>query len=225
MNNQDIYNSETELLQAMRERFYAAVIADILDDYGYRNQVMSHTIRPLKPETVVAGRAKTVLCSDVYEIPASPYQKEIEAVDRLTANQVLVCTTNGSVRYSFWGELLSTAAVARSATGAVIDGFTRDTRAIIEMDFPVFATGRLPTDSKGRGEVVDCDVPIDCGGVILNVGDIVFGDDDGVVIIPQKVEQQVIQSAFRKVSQENQIRQELLEGASVRSVFDKYGIL
>ena len=225
MNNQNIYNSETELLQAMRERFYAAVIADILDDYGYRNQVMSHTIQPLKPETVVAGRAKTVLCSDIYEIPESPYQKEIEAVDRLTANQVLVCTTNGSVRFSFWGELLSTAAVARNATGAVIDGFTRDTRAIIEMDFPDFATGRLPTDSKGRGEVVDYDVPIDCGGVIVNVGDIVFGDDDGVVIIPQKVEQQVIQSAFRKVSQENQIRQELLEGASVRSVFDKYGIL
>ena len=225
MNDQNIYNSETELLQAMRKRFYAAVIADILDDYGYRNQVMSHIIRPLKPETVVAGRAKTVLCSDVYEIPELPYQKEIEAVDRLTANQVLVCTTNGSVRYSFWGELLSTAAVARSATGAVIDGFTRDTRAIIEMDFPVFTTGRLPTDSKGRGEVVDYDVPIDCGGVTVNTGDIVFGDDDGVVVIPQEVEQQVIQSAFRKVSQENQIRQELLEGASVRSVFDKYGIL
>ena len=225
MNDQNIYNSETELLQAMREQFYAAVIADILDDYGYRNQVMSHIIRPLKPETVVAGRAKTVLCSDVYEIPESPYQKEIEAVDRLAANQVLVCTTNGSVRYSFWGELLSTAAVARSATGAVIDGFTRDTRAIIEMDFPVFATGRLPTDSKGRGEVVDYDVPIDCGGVTVNTGDIVFGDDDGVVVIPQEVEQQVIQLAFRKVNQENQIRQELLEGASVRSVFDKYGIL
>ena len=225
MNDQNIYSSETELLQAMRKRFYAAVIADILDDYGYRNQVMSHIIRPLKPETVVAGRAKTVLCSDVYEIPELPYQKEIEAVDRLTANQVLVCTTNGSVRYSFWGELLSTAAVARSATGAVIDGFTRDTRAIIEMDFPVFAIGRLPTDSKGRGEVVDYDVPIDCGGVTVNTGDIVFGDDDGVVVIPQEVEQQVIQSAFRKVSQENQIRQELLEGASVRSVFDKYGIL
>ena len=209
----------------MRKRFYAAVIADILDDYGYRNQAMSHIIRPLKPETVVAGRAKTVLCSDVYEIPELPYQKENEAVDRLTANQVLVCTTNGSVRYSFWGELLSTAAVARSATGAVIDGFTRDTKAIIEMDFPVFTTGRLPTDSKGRGEVVDYDVPIDCGGVTVNTGDIVFGDDDGVVVIPQEVEQQVIQSAFRKVSQENQIRQELLEGASVRSVFDKYGIL
>ena len=225
MNDQNIYNNETELLQAMRKRFYAAVIADILDDYGYRNQVMSHIIRPLKPETVVAGRAKTVLCSEVYEIPELPYQKEIEAVDRLTANQVLVCTTNGSVRYSFWGELLSTAAVARSATGAVIDGFTRDTRAIIEMDFPVFAIVRLPTDSKGRGEVVDYDVPIDCGGVTVNTGDIVFGDDDGVVVIPQEVEQQVIQSAFRKVSQENQIRQELLEGASVRSVFDKYGIL
>ena len=225
MNDQNIYNSETELLQAMRKRFYAAVIADILDDYGYRNQAMSHIIRPLKPETVVAGRAKTVLCSDVYEIPELPYQKENEAVDRLTANQVLVCTTNGSVRYSFWGELLSTAAVARSATGAVIDGFTRDTKAIIEMDFPVFTTGRLPTDSKGRGEVVDYDVPIDCGGVTVNTGDIVFGDDDGVVVIPQEVEQQVIQSAFRKVSQENQIRQELLEGASVRSVFDKYGIL
>jgi len=166
-----------------------------------------------------------VLCVDVYEIPDEPYQQEIAAVDSLKQNDVLVCSTNGSTRICFWGELLSTAARARGARGAVIDGFIRDAKQILAMGFPIFTTGLSPVDSNGRGDVVAYNVPIECGGVKVNPGDIVFGDADGVVVIPQMVETVVISAALEKVSGENRTRDALLAGATLREVYDKFGIL
>ncbi len=219
------WENDTELFDMMTEQLYAAVISDALDAAGYRYQVLQHTLRPLLPETVVVGRAMPVLCLDVYEIPDEPYQQEIAAVDSLKQDDVLVCSTNGSTRICFWGELLSTAARARGARGAVIDGFIRDVRRIMGMRFPIFTTGLSPVDSNGRGEVVAYNVPIECGGVTVNPGDIVFGDADGVVIIPQSVEKTVIEAALEKVQGENQTREALREGATLREVYDKFGIL
>ena len=219
------WKNDTELFDMMTEQLYAAVISDALDAAGYRHQVLRHTLRPLLPETVVVGRAMPVLCLDVYEIPDEPYQQEIAAVDSLKQDDVLVCSTNGSTRICFWGELLSTAAQARGARGAIIDGFIRDVRRIMGMRFPIFTTGLSPVDSNGRGEVVAYNVPIECGGVTVNPGDIVFGDADGVVIIPQSVEKTVIEAALEKVQGENQTREALREGATLREVYDKFGIL
>ncbi len=219
------WENDTELFDMMEEQLYAAVISDALDASGFREQALRHTIRPLLPETVVVGRAMPVLCLDVYEVPNEPYQQEIAAVDSLKQNDVLVCSTNGSTRICFWGELLSTAARARGARAAVIDGFIRDARQIMAMRFPIFTTGITPVDSNGRGEVVAYNVPIECGGVLVNPGDIVFGDADGVVIIPQAVETKVIAAALEKVSGENRTRDALREGATLREVYDKYGIL
>lgn len=219
------WENDTELFDMMEEQLYAAVISDALDAAGFREQVLQHTIRPLLPETIVVGRAMPVLCLDVYEIPDEPYQQEIAAVDSLKQNDVIVCSTNGSTRICFWGELLSTAAQARGARGAVIDGFIRDIRKIVAMRFPIFTTGLSPVDSNGRGEVVAYNVPIECSGVTVNPGDIVFGDADGVVIIPQSVEQKVIDAALEKVQGENQTRNALREGATLREVYDEHGIL
>ena len=219
------WDNDTELFDMMEEHLYAAVISDALDAAGFRQQAMRHTIRPLLPETVVVGRAMPVLCLDVYEIPDEPYQQEIAAVDSLKQDDVLVCSTEGSTRICFWGELLSTAARARGARGAVIEGFIRDVRKIMQMPFPIFTTGITPVDSNGRGEVVAYNVPIECGGVTVNPGDIVFGDADGVVVIPQTVETQVIEAALEKVSGENRTRDALQEGATLREVYDKFGIL
>ena len=219
------WENDTELFDMMEEQLYAAVISDALDAAGFRQQALRHTIRPLLPETVVVGRAMPVLCLDVYEISDEPYQQEIAAVDSLKENDVIICSTNGSTRICFWGELLSTAAQARGARGAVIDGFIRDIRKIVAMRFPVFTTGLSPVDSNGRGEVVAYNVPIECGGVTVNPGDIVFGDADGVVIIPQNIEKTVIDAALEKVRGENQTRDALREGATLREVYDKYGIL
>lgn len=219
------WENDTELFDMMEEQLYAAVISDALDAAGFRQQALRHTIRPLLPETVVVGRAMPVLCLDVYEISDEPYQQEIAAVDSLKENDVIICSTNGSTRICFWGELLSTAAQARGARGAVIDGFIRDIRKIVAMRFPVFTTGLSPVDSNGRGEVVAYNVPIECGGVTVNPGDIVFGDADGVVIIPQNIEKTVIDAALEKVRGENQTRDALREGATLTEVYDKYGIL
>lgn len=219
------FENDTELFDMMRERLYAAVISDALDGIGLREQVLHHKIRPLLPETVVVGRAMPVQCVEVFEIPDEPYQQEIAAVDSLKQDDVLVCSTNGSTRISFWGELLSTAAVARGARGAIIDGFIRDVRKIMRMRFPIFTTGISPVDSNGRGEVVEYNVPIECGGVKVNPGDVIFGDADGVVVIPQQEERKVIEAALEKVSGENKTREALQEGATLREVYDKYGIL
>src|SRR6185295_14733910 len=124
-----------------------------------------------------------------------------------------------------WGELLTTAALQRGAVGAVTDGFVRDVRAIRNMKFPVFHGGIAPLDSKGRGKVVAIDVPIECAGVRIEPGDLIFGDVDGVVVVPRRAEDEVLSRAFQKVASENRTRDELLQGAKLGEVFDRYGVL
>ena len=224
-NEQKQGRNDPELFDMMEKELYAAVLSDALDAAGYREQALRHTIRPLYPDAIVVGRAMPVLCVEVYEMPDEPYQQEITAVDSLKPNDVLVCSTNESPRICIWGELLSTAARARGARGAVIEGFIRDARQIMAMQFPVFMTGLSPIDSYGRGDVMAYNVPIECGGVTVNPGDILFGDIDGIVAIPQAVEVEVIEAALAKVSGENRTRDELRAGATLREVYDKYGIL
>ncbi len=209
----------------MREKLYSAVIVDVLDTLGYRNQAMRGDIRPLDQQDIVVGRAFTVLATDVYEIPAHPYKMELEACDHLKKDDVLVATTNGSTASGFWGELLSTVCMVRGANGAIIDGPTRDTRKIRNMDFTVFARGMNPLDSKGRTDVIAYDVPILCGGVQVKTGDIIFGDYDGIAVIPQEVEEEALKMAFEKVSAENVVRDEVLRGVSATEVYEKYHIL
>lgn len=216
---------DRELFEFMRRELYVSVVSDILDSLGYRDQAMDATIRPLYKEAVVVGRAHTVLSTDVYEMPSDPYSAEIAAIDTLKPNDVLVAATNHSTRTCFFGELLSTTSRARGARGAVIDGHVRDARRIEQMQFPVFATGLRPIDSAGRGLVVAHGTPIVCGGVIVHPGDIIFGDIDGLVVIPQAVEKEAIERATVKVTRENQARNDLERGDLLREVYDRYGVL
>jgi len=216
---------DRELFDFMQRELYVSVVSDILDSLGYREQAMDATIRPIYTEAIVVGRAHTVLSTDVYEMPADPYSAEIAAIDSLRPNDVLVAATNHSTRTCFWGELLSTTARARGARGAVIDGHVRDVRRIEQMRFPVFATGFRPIDSAGRGLVVAHGTPVLCGGVLVHPGDIVFGDSDGLVVIPRAVEQAVVERAKEKVTGENRAREDLEHGDLLRDVYDRYGIL
>ncbi len=218
-------STDFEMFKVMRERLYSSVISDILDRVGFKNQAMEAEIRPLFPEAVLVGRALTVLSVDVYHEPTDPYLLEIESVDSLKPNDVLVASTNKSKRTCFWGELLSTAAKARGASGAVIDGYTRDVKRIVKMKFPVFARGVKPVNSYGRSVVINYNVPLECGGVLVNPGEIVFGDIDGVVVIPRAVESQVVEKALEKVGAENKTREELKKGAHLRDVYQKYHVL
>jgi regulator of RNase E activity RraA len=207
------------------EKLYTAVVSDSLDQIGIRHQAMREYLRPVYRCGRFAGRARTIACSDIYHIPEDPYSMEIEAVDSILPGEVVVVSTQKSVRNAPWGELLSTAAKARQARGAVIDGLIRDIDKIEQLNFPVLAAGMKPVDSIGRGIVTAYNVPVECGEVLVNPGDFVFADQDGVIVVPAAVVREVLKLAADKVDRENHSRAELQLGAYLRDVYRKYGVL
>jgi 4-hydroxy-4-methyl-2-oxoglutarate aldolase len=217
----------TQPLDLLRRHLFTAVLSDCLDAAGYRDQAMQARIRPLDDSLVLCGRARTALYMDVYDAPAgeNPYALEIQLVDDLKADEVPVFACGASGRIAPWGELLSTAARARGAAGVVMDGLTRDVRAIREMKLPVFAGGIGPLDSKGRGKVMAVDVPVEVAGARVVPGDLVFGDADGVVVVPRAAEAEVITMALAKVAGENATREALARGEKLADVFKRHGIL
>ena len=218
---------DPDFLDALTHRLYTAVLSDVLDDVGIRAQALPPRIRPLDENLVLAGFARTGLFRDVYHVAEdeNPYALEIAILDDLKPGDVMIFGCGASGRIAPWGELLTTAARARGARGAVTDGLVRDVRGIRSVRFPVYHGGIAPLDSKGRGKVVDIDIPIECAGVHVEPGDLVFGDVDGVVIVPRSAEEDVRARAFDKVARENTTRDELLRGAKLKDVYDRYGVL
>ena len=215
----------TEYYDDIQERLYTSVLADVMDELGYRRQVLDHRIRPLFPEARVVGRAATMLAGEVYDVPPEPFKLEMELLDSLEPGEVVVCTTQGSLHAAMWGELLSTHTQAKGGRGAVMDGLTRDSWGIIDIRFPVFAAGLSPADSKGRLDVMATRVPIECGGVRVEPGDLVVADYDGCLAVPQAIEEEVIALGLEKVSGENVVRDILRTGANIGQVFKEHGIL
>lgn len=214
-------------LSTLRE-LNAAVLSDVLDSLGLMHQAMKPFMRPLDDDLKLIGRARTGLYMPVYQHVAgqNPYEVEIALVDDLGPNEVVVLACNGPTqRIAPWGELLSTASQVRGAAGCVTDGLVRDVKQIRAMKFPVFHGGIGPLDTKGRARMVERDVPVECAGVAVRRGDIVFGDVDGVVVIPRERELDVIRLALAKVSGENQSRDALRSGELLGDVFRRLGIL
>jgi len=216
--------ADLEFFEQIESRLYTAVLADALDELGLREQAMRETMRPLAADVVFAGWARTISCMDVYH-HHNPYEVEIEAVDSILPGEVVVVATGDSRRNAPWGELLSTAALSRGARGAVIDGLVRDVKKIQALGFPVFAAGIKPVDSRGRGIVVDYNVPVGCGGVVVSPGDLVVADYDGVVVVPAAAVSDAVRLATEKVSREDHSRAELKRGSYLRDVYRKYGVL
>jgi regulator of RNase E activity RraA len=204
---------------------FSAVLADVLDALGHRTSCLPANIRPLKPEWKIFGRAVTLSMIPVQIEPEKPYMVELACIDSVRPGDVLVATTNGDRGSALWGELLSTSARAHGALGVVIDGLTRDAAKILEMNFPVFAAGLSPLDSKGRLDGVSFSEPIQIGDCTVRQGDWVFGDIDGVVVVPAELADQAFPRALEKVRGEHRVRTELAKGRSAREVFDEYGIL
>ena len=149
-----------ELFDSISTNLYTAVLSDALDELGFRDQVMREYLHGLDLNSVFAGWARTISCMDVFEESDDPYGLEIEAIDSLLPGEVAVVGTDQSIRNAPWGELLSTAAKARGARGAVIDGLVRDVNKILELGSPVVAAGVKPVDSRGRGVVAAYNVPV-----------------------------------------------------------------
>jgi 4-hydroxy-4-methyl-2-oxoglutarate aldolase len=210
------------------ETLYTAVLSDVMDEMGYPNQALRPFMRPLDDTISFVGRARTGLYAETYSVldGENPYELEIRLVDDLKAGDVAVFACGGPTdRIAPWGELLTTAAMARGAAGCVTDGLVRDVRHIRKMKFPVFHGGIGPLDSKGRSRMIEMDRPIVCAGVRVFSGDTVFGDVDGVVIIPEAVSDKVFAKAHDKATRESRTREELHKGRLLSEVYEKYGVL
>lgn len=206
----------------------AAVLSDVMDTLGLRQRAMKPFVRPLDDGLLLVGRARTGLYMPSYQLREgeNPYEVEIALVDDLKPGEVVVLACNGPTdRIAPWGELLTTASMARGASGCVTDGLVRDVKQIRDMKFPVFHGGFGPLDTKGRARMVERDTRVECGGVSIDSGDVVFGDVDGVVVIPREHEQAVLAKALEKVTGEKHTRDALRKGELLAVVFKRFGIL
>ena len=219
--------TDEEKFKWIKEHLYVAIVCDVLDILGYRNQAMHQRLRPLDAENcTMVGRARTYRWMETDYIEYDdPYGIEIEAVDSLKKGDVVVHSTDFAGTNAPWGELMSTIAKRNGAVGCICDSMIRDCKRIVEMKFPIFSGGIRPLDSLGRGRVMAYDVPIRCGDVVVKPGELVFSDFDGIVVIPGAVEDKVLEMAYEKVFKENESRKDLLKGDSLRSVYDRYGVL
>jgi 4-hydroxy-4-methyl-2-oxoglutarate aldolase len=218
------WNNDAELFRLMKEVLYTPVVGDILDGLGCCHQFLPQPVQPALESMKVAGRAMPVVMIDVYGPQKKPFGLLTEALDQLEPGDVYVAS-GGDMRCAYWGELLTATARTRRAAGAVINGFHRDTPQMLSQNWPVFSRGRYAQDSSVRTQVADFRCPLEAGGVWIEPGDLVFGDLDGVVIVPRKHEKEVIAKALAKARGEKLVRQEIEAGLSSTAAFKKYGIL
>lgn len=234
----EIWKSDEEMFALMKDKLYTPVMGDILDQMGYPHQFLPAEIRPLAAmapgyavnngdpadnRLKLAGFACTVLENDVFESPEKPFGLLTEALDQLCPHEIYVAT--GAHNSALWGELLTTTAKARGAAGAVLDGYTRDTPQVMGMNWPVFARACWAQDSSIRTCVCDFRCTIEIGQVTIHDGDIVFGDIDGVLIIPRKIHKDVLKKALEKAAGEKTVRKAIENGMSATEAFAKFGIL
>jgi regulator of RNase E activity RraA len=209
----------------LSECLYTAVISDILDSMGLRNQSPNIELNTTTGHNLLMGHAKTLRWVDCPDPEQETYESMIAAVDSVKPGEVVVSAASGSNRSALWGELLSTATRMRGGRGAIVDGAVRDIAQMRSMDFPCFALHRTPKDSAGRQMVDAFDAPIEMGGVTVNPGDLVMIDADGMVVIPSTQAEEVIKKAHEKVEKEDTTRDELRKGRLLREVYDEYGVL
>ena len=223
------FDNDQQIFAFVRDHLYVAAVSDIMDSLGHRNQVMSERIRPLLPDMRTCGfvgRARTLRWVEIDHIEHNdPYGMEIDAIDSLRPGDVAVHSTDFAGTNAPWGELLSTAAMQRGAVGCICDSQVRDCVKIIEMGFPVYTRGIRPLDSQGRGRVIGYDVPIRCGDVLVNAGDLVFADFDGIVVVPAALEADVLEAAHERIGNESLSRDLLRQGQLLRDVYNRFGVL
>jgi regulator of RNase E activity RraA len=204
---------------------YTAVVADVLDSLGLREQVVRARLARSSGQGLLIGPAKTTQWEAIAYADPRPYELELKAVDECQPGQVLIAAAGGSTSSGVWGELLSTAAQNRGCAGVIVDGAVRDVARMSAMGFLCFAAATSPLDSRDRQRVTAIDVPVEVGGVVIAPGDLVLADEDGVVVVPRAAEAEVLARAWEKLTAENRVRDEIRAGAKAGEVFRKYGVL
>lgn len=222
--------SDEKLFKEIKSRLFTAVVGDVLDVLGYRNQFLPQPIKPLVEGTQLVGRAMTVLEADY--LPGSgagpltdvPFGLMFDALDDLKEGEIYI-STGASFDYALWGGLMSIRAKYLKSAGAIVNGYIRDTEEIRDLGFHVFSCGSYAQDQGVRGKVVDYRIPIKIGSVQIDPRDLIFADDEGVLVIPREAEERAIAAAFEKVATESQVAIAIRKGMSTREAFDTFGVM
>jgi regulator of RNase E activity RraA len=228
-----LWTNDDELFAIARRELFTAVVGDVMDKLGLLHQFLPAGIKPVERTMTAIGRAMTVLEADYFEecsatgvnpMSKKPFGLMFEALDNLQRNEIYICT-GSSPTYALWGELMSVRAMACGSAGAVLDGPSRDTKGILALGFPTFSRGTYAQDQGARGKVLDYRLAIEIEGVRIQPGDILFGDEDGVLVVPRQAEEEVFTRAIEKARKEKTVRQALESGMTARQAFDEFGIL
>jgi len=228
-----LWETDDELFQLARKELFTALLGDVMDKMGLTHQFLPPQIKPIRADMVVIGRAMPVLEADVFSasvkgsansLSAEPFGLMFHALDDLKRGEVYICT-GASPRYALWGEMMSTRATLLGAAGAVVNGYMRDTRAVLALNYPTFAWGSYAQDQGARGKVIDFRVPIEMEGTAIHPGDVVFGDVDGVCIIPKAAEEQAFAAAAAKARGEKRVKKAIEAGMSTVEAWKTYGIM
>lgn len=233
MSQAKLWKSDDELFSIVQRELFTCVVGDVMDKMGLQHQFLPPQIQPLRSDMVVIGRAMPVLSVDVFTeriagtanpLMDKPFGLMLEALDDLREDEVYL-NTGSSPRNALWGELMSTRANKLGSRGAVLNGYVRDTKAILKMNFPTFGFGSYGQDSAPRYKVVDFRIPAEIGQVRVHPGDILFGDIDGVLAVPAEAEEEVFARALEKARGEKLVKQAIEAGRSAVEAFNKYGIM
>jgi regulator of RNase E activity RraA len=227
-----LWANDEELFTLARKELFTAVVGDVMDKFNLRRQFLPPRIQPLERRMMAIGRALTVLEADFFEelavghspMSSKPFGLMLEALDDLKKNEIYACT-GASPSYALWGELMSIRAQRCGAAGAVVNGYSRDTHGIMELGFPTFSYGAYAQDGSPRGKVIDFRVPIAIGDARIEPGDILFGDVDGVCVVPKAAEEEVFVRAVEKARGEKKVRKAIEGGMSAREAFQTFGIM
>lgn len=231
MKNRSI--ADVALFATAKKELYTAVVGDIMDELGHQKQFLPPQVQPLRDDMIVIGRAMPVLEMDdeggeglnrQSAVVNRPFGLMLKALDDLMPGEVYICS-GSSPTYALWGELMSMAATNRGAVGAVVNGYSRDTRGILAQNFPCFSYGRYAQDQRPRGKVVDYRCSIKFGDVTVRPGDVVFGDLDGVCVVPGEIETEVFRRALKKARGERRVFKAIKGGMKAQESWDKFGIM
>lgn len=212
-------------LNEIKSKLYCGILSDVLDGMGYRNQALGGGIHGLTDDTVIFGPAFTSIGTQVYSMPENPLIAQTRVVDQLGEGEIYVLVTRGEYNCAVFGELFATAVRQRGGAGVLLDAYARDVRELKQMDFPLFYRGRNPRTSKGRCEINECQIPVTIDGVTICPGDYIFGDIDGVVVIPKTVAGEVIDAALKTIEKENEVRRRLQNGSSLQQAYAEIGAI
>ena len=212
-------------LNEVKNALYSGILCDVLDGMGYRNQAVSNAIAGLNDDTVIFGPAFTSIGTTVYSMPKNPLIAQTRVVDQLGEGEIYVLVTRGEYNCAVFGELFATAVKQRKGAGVLLDAYARDVKQLKAMNFPLFYRGKNPKTSKGRCEINECQIPVIMDGVTINPGDYIFGDIDGVVVIPKDIIEEVMDAALATIKKEDKVREGLLNGDSLEKVYTEIGAI